>query len=805
MNKTHIAKLHSDPPFQATSLSQGEYDPVFFDFDVELDVRTGIVTSLDGAYIYGRFRHSGGHAIELQPGFAGAFNLGVKLGRPGESITLFEERAKCDVGLIEPGAWVAINFAIPRQKLDFHSIFEISIDMVREEEYWFASKGRVARKFEVEFFDGTGTGATLSAPRPQAQIVPAVRLDLGPAASEVEVCQIVFDVSDLIQYFQNARLPTGIQRVQIEVISNLVIEPPKNMSLSVCCFTKETDSWRDLPLLFFNHICKLALVSGETSAPDWLRVLEELRLHLSAAKLLVFKRGAYLINLGTSWWLQNYFLHVRDAKARYGIRYVPYVHDCIPIITPEHCVENLTRDFITWALGAFQHADHVMVNSRATAADVKAVAKRLGHEVAEPEVVTLDADFRGATSRLPKEFLSGDGGGDILLRSDLNAGEFVLFVSTIESRKNHLMAFSAWLTLAKRHGPENVPKLVCVGNRGWLNDAIYAKLAASKILQQKVVLLSKISDLDLQTLYRSCLFTLYPSSYEGWGLPVTESLCYGKVPVLADCSSLPEAGGEFAEYFDVRSETDLLRALERMIFDAEYREARERRIVEGFRARSWGEIAHQMVSLVRNWARTDAPIDQGREVFTERGLWPFPVELGRYYGITENMETQIWPGMASGEIYRQGANWWWPEPWGCWTKPGIARLAFTAPLPEGEAAVLYVGVKGVQGMDSRATVSAVGVGKRVAAVAADKTQWLVFRISAASLDALPRTPEGVLIELRLSGDQVADFRTMTGGIDPRLTSAGMLGFMVARCGDLDARMEFIERLLMSDAVVHDRH
>jgi glycosyltransferase involved in cell wall biosynthesis len=771
-----------------------------FHFDVELDVSAPIVTSIDDASIYGRLRHFGSKPIKLQPGVTGAFNLGIKLIRSGENVVIFEERAQCDVAFIEPGVWASIHFEVPRDRIDFVNVFEVTLDMVKEDEYWFASRGQSAKKLEVEFIDGT----IPSEYRPKSNIKSPKTLgnsDLAPAdlVRDRDI-HIVFDVSDLIQYFQTARLPTGIQRVQIEIITSLVLTPPENLELSVCCFTKEADVWLELPLLFFNHICKLALVSGDGAAPDWLRALEELRLHISKAKPLIFRRGAYLINLGTSWWLQNYFLHVRDAKARYGIRYVPYVHDCIPIITPEHCVDNLTRDFITWALGAFQHADHVMVNSRATAVDVKAVAKRLGHDVEEPAVVTLDADFRSATSRIPQEFLHSDAGVDILLRNDLGPGEFVLFVSTIESRKNHLMAFSAWLTLAKRHGPDRVPKLVCVGNRGWLNDAIYSKLAASRILQQKVVLLSKISDLDLQTLYRSCLFTLYPSSYEGWGLPVTESLCYGKVPVLADSSSLPEAGGDFAEYFDVRSETDLLRALERMMFDATYRAQRERKIVEGFRARGWVDIANQVVGLVRNWAQSDAPIDEGKEVFTERGLWPFRVELGRYYGITENMETQIWPGMSSGEIYRQGANWWWPEPWGCWTKPGIARLAFLAPLKEGESAVLYVGVRGVQGADCLVTVNAAGLGKRTVSVTADMTQWLVFRIPATALTELPNGPDGTLIEVRFSADKVADFKAATNGIDPRVTSVGVNGFMVARGSDLEARMDFLEGLIMNDAI-----
>ena len=363
--------------------------------------------------------------------------------------------------------------------------------------------------------------------------------------------QIVFDVSDLIQYCHNARLPTGIQRVQIEIITNLILTGDREYDLKLCllhqrnptpgsncrsCSSITSPSWR-----WSAEIMRL---------PTGWRVLEELKLHLSPAKPLQFQRGAYLINLGTSWWLQNYFLHVRDAKARFGIRYVPYVHDCIPIITPEHCVENLTRDFITWALGAFQHADHVLVNSRATAHDVKMVAARLGHTIEDPQVVTLDADFRTATSALPQEFVSPSRSNEILMKHDLAAGSFVLFVSTVESRKNHMMAFSAWLTLAKQHGPERVPE-ACLRRQSWMAERRDLRQGRR---QPHLATEGGLPFEDIRSRPRSALpqlpvHAVYPASYEGWGLPVTESLCYGKVPVLANASSLPEAGGEFRGIF----------------------------------------------------------------------------------------------------------------------------------------------------------------------------------------------------------------------------------------------------------------
>jgi glycosyltransferase involved in cell wall biosynthesis len=760
----------------------------------------------DSSLLHGRFRHFNAEPITLEPGIDRALNLGVRLYRsPGKKHQIFEDRMITDGRPIEPGVWASVSVRLPRSVINFRDRFRIVADMVKEDEFWFAAYGHPVAEVEVSFVDGLADPDIESiAVEPNITAQHEERFSTTRATGQIvaemkslAAVHLVFDVSDLIQYFHHARLPTGIQRVQIEVITSLIFSLPEECSLKIGCFTKQADDWIEIQPLFFNHICKLALVNGDQQAADWLRVLEELRMNMEQAKRLVFQRGAYLINLGTSWWLQNYFLHVRAAKARYGIRYVPYVHDCIPIMMPEHCVERLTRDFITWALGAFQHADHIMVNSKATAADVKLVAGQLGHRIDEPSVVTLDADYRAATARLPPD-LGASANPEIFLKHDIRPGAYVLFVSTIESRKNHLMAFSAWLSLAKKHGPRNVPRLVCVGNRGWLNDAIYAKLSASKILQQKVTMLSRISDPDLEQLYRNCLFTIYPSSYEGWGLPVTESLCFGKVPVLANGSSLPEAGGKFGEYFDLGSEADLLRVLNKIIFDSSYREAREKEIAAHFRPRSWTTISEEIVALTRGWAAVDEPTDKGKEILTARGLWSFPVQLGRFYGLYENEHSHIFPGMVDGELFRQGDGWWWTEPWGCWTKAKVACLSFLAPINQENGAVLYFGVKGLQGASCVATIALEGFGKRRVNLEPEQTRWLIFRLEIAVIQALPRLNNDLLFEIYISSNKSVDFRESTAGDDHRVTSIGVTGFMICSDTDIASRLNFTESVSLND-------
>jgi glycosyltransferase involved in cell wall biosynthesis len=598
------------------------------------------------------------------------------------------------------------------------------------------------------------------------------------------VFTVIFDVSDLMHYFQNARLPTGIQRVQIEVIKNALEANHSDFNCSLVCFTKETDFWIEIPHQMFQVFCKEAVNSGDMTAPEWVALLADLKRLLQGKKYFRFPKGSLLLNLGTSWWLQNYFLNVRMAKSLYSVKYIPFVHDFIPAMTPEHCVDELRQDFNSWAIGAFDHADHFLVNSKATLNDLTAVANRLGHAVPDARVVTLDADFRKSLDNV--ELLDPT---YLLYTKDLQKENYVLFVATIESRKNHIAAFSVWLKLLKKYGAKNVPKLVCVGNDGWLNDAAYSKLRASELLSRHVIMLQKISDAALAVLYENCLCTLYPSSYEGWGLPVTEALCFGKLPIISNSSSLPEAGGEFAEYFDVDSEKDLMAAVERVIFDEDYRRERERKIVADFRPRLWAEISQQIVEQLRSWHVPVAPSRQPEvDESPVSGIWPVEAELNELHMLAGNTSSMLWPGLQSGEIYRNGTGWWWPETWGSWIKgTGPAYVAFKLENVKESGVLVYLGLRGVQGKHSTCTLKTPGTTNLEIVLQPDQDKVVKLRLP-------PKAVANRLVVISVTCNAAADFGALTHGTDTRIAGVGVRWFYACKETDLIGRLNLLEAL-----------
>ncbi len=220
--------------------------------------------------------------------------------------------------------------------------------------------------------------------------------------------------------------------------------------------TRPGKSGSRFPRAQFLELCRLSGAGGEA---EWSLAFTKVAVRLSVEPAFAFPKDALLINLGTSWWIPNYFTYVRRAKQESGIRYVPFVHDLIPLVRSDLCPPLLVQDFMAWTISVLDHADFYLVNSLSTRNDLMKVSAYLERPIPSEriEVVRLDA--------IPeKEGRSTD--QSALARVGLQREPYVLFVSTIEPRKNHILAFEAWSKLIDRHGAKRTPKLVCVGNSG---------------------------------------------------------------------------------------------------------------------------------------------------------------------------------------------------------------------------------------------------------------------------------------------------------------------------------------------------
>jgi glycosyltransferase involved in cell wall biosynthesis len=211
------------------------------------------------------------------------------------------------------------------------------------------------------------------------------------------------------------------------------------------------------------------------------------------------------------------------------------VHDLIFHVYPQHH-KRLNRWYLNAALPLYcRRASAIICVSEHSKADL---VRLWGIEANKVHVVyeAADAHFRPA----PAERVRA-------VRERYGLPErYLLTVGTIEPRKNLERLLDA-LALLRSQG-EDVP-LVIVGSKGWLYHSFFEKLESSPH-RDAVVQPGFVPDADLPAVYSGATMTVMASLYEGFGLPILESMACGTPVVSSHASSLPELGGDAARYFD---------------------------------------------------------------------------------------------------------------------------------------------------------------------------------------------------------------------------------------------------------------
>ena len=418
---------------------------------------------------------------------------------------------------------------------------------------------------------------------------------------------VFIDVTDLVEFLERQESVSGVQRVVVEV-APLLVEGPD----AACVFLDRSrgvfveltgDEQRSL---IDQGVRSESILERGTLAAVASRCLERGR----NAAPVEFRDDSVLVFLGALWINDALMIAARAAHAE-GARIVPLLYDLTPILDTGHTavVNNLFHRYLHLLL---QCASRVPAISKSSRDDFEQYAERLG---ATPPL--------GVATGLPCG-LSPEG-------RDLSERPwprpYVLFVGTVESRKNHLLALRAWQKLIERHGEASIPDLVCIGRLGWNSAAFLREYVFTHGLNGKLsVLSSSVDDRELARFYTHSEFTIYPSNYEGWGLPVSESLTFGKVPVVARNSSLPEAGGDLAVYFETGNEDSLVEAIEARALDPRQRQEREERIRTTPRhVISWDDVARIMGREIDAADRRDPvfpTIELGREYMLSLGKPP---------------------------------------------------------------------------------------------------------------------------------------------------------------------------------------
>ena len=177
--------------------------------------------------------------------------------------------------------------------------------------------------------------------------------------------------------------------------------------------------------------------------------------------------------------------------------------------------------------------------------------------------------------------------------------DFILFVGTLEPRKNLIRLLEAFYQLVSRRPDfRNRYQLVLAGQKGWLYEEIFEEIK-NRHLEELVVIPGYLPQDDLNKFYAVCTLFVYPSIYEGFGLPVLEAMASGKPVITSNISSLPEIAGDAAKLIDPYDIEGISRALEQLLDDEEYRRMLAEKGRERAKRFSWEKCARETLEVYR--------------------------------------------------------------------------------------------------------------------------------------------------------------------------------------------------------------
>jgi glycosyltransferase involved in cell wall biosynthesis len=185
-------------------------------------------------------------------------------------------------------------------------------------------------------------------------------------------------------------------------------------------------------------------------------------------------------------------------------------------------------------------------------------------------------------------------------------GDYILSVGAIQPRKNLSRLVAAYSRLRRARAEGNLPKLVLVGKCAWLYDETLRSIKELEV-SDTVILTGYVPESDLPALYSGALAFVYPSYFEGFGLPPLEAMQCGTTVIVGDKTSLPEVVGDAGVLVDPFDVDDIAAAIEKVISDSDFRRQLRVKGLERAKLFNWQKTARQTLAVYQRAAGIEQP------------------------------------------------------------------------------------------------------------------------------------------------------------------------------------------------------
>jgi glycosyltransferase involved in cell wall biosynthesis len=302
-----------------------------------------------------------------------------------------------------------------------------------------------------------------------------------------------------------------------------------------------------------------------------------------------FEESDILISPGATWAYACYLNEVKRISS-IGVRYFQIFYDLIPGLFPflyEH--PGFGPHYKKIILEMINYCTESFAISESTKNDIERYCKEENIKYNPINVIRLGDDISREKTHIEK------------VKEDIkDLRNYILTVGSIEYRKNHITLLNAYRLLLSE-GKTDLPVLVIVGREGFLNNMIVYQVENDPLLKNRVKVFSDVSDDDLDYLYRNCMFTLYPAHYEGWGLPIAESLMYGKQCICSNTSSMIEIAPNITRFAHPLKTTEWAENIYDLYSNKDKLEAETKKVIDEYKGTHWSETAQQLIDFIRQY------------------------------------------------------------------------------------------------------------------------------------------------------------------------------------------------------------
>jgi len=304
----------------------------------------------------------------------------------------------------------------------------------------------------------------------------------------------------------------------------------------------------------------------------------KLRLQIGSSDILFIPCGL---------WDNDGYIETVTAYKQHGAKLVFLSYDILPIVVPQFSGQwgKPMKQFTRLVTSA---SDLIFSISKHTKKDLSEFLA--SENLPIPEIVTIRlGDAFNDNNPIPPSDFRFIKTGILETKED-----YIFCAGTLEARKNHTILYYTY-KLAKSHGL-TLPKLIIAGRPGYRTDDIVDIIEEDPEVNRDIIILKDVSDGELSWLYKHCRFTIYPSFYEGWGLPIAESVAQGIPCIASNTSSMIEVAPGIAGYFNPTSTDECLTRILEYMDDRKFKRAQDD--TKKYKMVSWDETFNDITEAL---------------------------------------------------------------------------------------------------------------------------------------------------------------------------------------------------------------